>query len=184
MDKKAPDVKESIVELMDNLGTIGVFMLGEARAFLRKSWGASREEFFAAVDQASKTMKQSGKMAVEDVERAADKIKQSWELLDREKDLDWDSFLSDLKTRLGQIGNITKETFDLCVNQTKEVLDKQWTAFGRIGEDQVREAQKHTEQMARVFKDQWGVFRDTMQKTGKKIDRAVEAAWEEIKKKD
>lgn len=184
MEKKAPDIKESVVELMENLGTIGVFMLGEARAFLRKSWGASREEFFAAVDRASKTMKQSGKMAVDDIERAAEKIKQSWELLDKEKDLDWDSFLNDLKIRLKAIGGITKETFDLCVNQTKEVLDKQWTAVGRVGEDQVKEAQKHTEQMAKVFKDQWGVFWDTMQKTGKKIDRAVEAAWEEIKKKD
>lgn len=184
MEKKGPDIKESVVELMENLGTIGVFMLGEARAFLRRSWGASREEFFSAVDQASKTMKQSGKMAVSDIERASEKIKQSWELLDKEKDLDWDSFLTDLKTRLKEIGNISKETFDLCVNQTKEVLDKQWTAIGRVGEDQVKEAQKHTEQMARVFKDQWGVFWETMQKTGKKIDRAVEAAWEEIKKKD
>ncbi|MDD3472017.1 MAG: hypothetical protein PHS86_04465 [Syntrophaceae bacterium] len=184
MEKKGPDIKESVVELMENLGTIGVFMLGEARAFLRKSWGASREEFFAAVDQASKTMKQSGKMAVGDIERATEKIKQSWELLDQEKDLDWDSFLTDLKTRLKAIGEISKETFDLCVNQTKEVLDKQWTAFGRVGEEHVKEAQKHTDQMAKVFKDQWGVFKETMQKTGKKIDRAVEAAWEEIKKKD
>ncbi len=184
MENKSPDIKESVVELMANLGTIGVFMLGEARAFLRKSWGASREEFFMAVDQASKTMKQSGKMAVEDIERAAEKIKQSWEILDEEKDLDWDSFLNDLKNRLKAIGNISKETFDLCVNQTREALDKQWTAVGRIGEDHVREAQKHTEQMAKVFKEQWGVFCETMQKTGKKIDRAVEAAWEEIKKKD
>ncbi len=184
MEKKAPDVKESIVELMTNLGTIGVFMLGESRAFLRKSWGASREEFFAAIDQVSKTMKQSGKMAVDDIERAAEKIKESWEILDKEKDLDWDNFLTDLKNRLKAIGDITKETFDLCVNQTKEVLDKQWSAVGRIGEDHVKEAQKHTDQMAKIFKEQWGVFCDTMQKTGKKIDRAVEAAWEEIKKKD
>ena len=63
------------------LELIGVFMLGETRAFLAKSWGASREEFFVAVDQISKTMKQSGNMAVDDIDRAADKIKQSWDLL-------------------------------------------------------------------------------------------------------
>ena len=38
-------------------------MLGEARVFLTKSWGASREEFYIAVDQVSRTMKQSGKLA-------------------------------------------------------------------------------------------------------------------------
>ena len=38
--------------------------------------------------------------------------------------------------------------------------------------------------MAKAVKEQWSVFRDVMDKTGKKIDRAVEAAWEELKKKD
>ena len=90
------DVKDAITELVDNLGTVGVFMLGETRALLRRSWGASRQEFMAAVDQAARTMKQSGKMAAEDVERAAEKVKQSWELLQKEKDLEWDSFFNEL----------------------------------------------------------------------------------------
>ena len=48
------DVKDAITELVDNLGTVGVFMLGETRALLRRSWGTSRQEFMAAVDQAAK----------------------------------------------------------------------------------------------------------------------------------
>ena len=85
MEKNDQGVREAIVELTDNLGTIGVFMLGEARAFLTKTWGASREEFYTAIDQVSRTMKQSGKMAVDDIDRAADKIKRSWDLLIQEK---------------------------------------------------------------------------------------------------
>ena len=83
--KPPPDVKETIAELVENLGTVGAFMLSESRAFLRRSWGASREEFMAAVDQIARNMKQSGKMAVQDVETAAEKVKQSWEVLDRKR---------------------------------------------------------------------------------------------------
>jgi hypothetical protein len=36
--------------------------------------------------------------------------------------------------------------------------------------------------MASSVKSQWDVVWDTMQKTGNKVDRAVDAAWEEIKK--
>ena len=64
-------------------------MLGEARVFLTKSWGASREEFYMAVDQVSRTMKQSGKLAVDDIDRAAAQDQQSWDLLVQEKTLDW-----------------------------------------------------------------------------------------------
>jgi predicted nucleic acid-binding protein len=177
-------VRDAISELVENLGTVGVFMLGEARALLRRSWGASRQEFMAAVDQAAKTMKQSGKMAAEDVERAAEKVKQSWELLQKEKNLEWDSFFNDLTTRLKTIGSVTQETFELCVNQARDLLDKQWEATGRLGEDQLKLFQEQSEKMAKAVKGQWGVFRDVMEKTGKKIDRAVEAAWEELKKKD
>lgn len=184
MEKKPPDVKESVAELMDHLGTIGVFMLGEIRAFLRKSWGASKEEFFAAVDQTARTMKQSGKMAVEDVERAAERIKASWTLLDQERNLEWDGFLTELTSRLNKMKDVTRETFELCVNQTKEALDKQWTAVGRLGEEQLKAAQDLTEMMAKSFKGQWSVFWETMQKTGQKIDRAVDAAWQELKKKE
>ncbi|MBI5251627.1 MAG: hypothetical protein HY912_19215 [Desulfomonile tiedjei] len=176
--------KETIAELVDNLGAIGLFMLSETRALLRRSWGASREEFKAAVDQAALNMKKSAKWAAEDVERTASKLMQSWELFDSQKKEDWDAFLSELKGRLDAIGNITEETFNLCVDRTKDALDKQWTAMGRVGEEQLKFVQTQSEQMAKAFKDQWGVFWDTMEKTGKKVDRAIDAAWEELKKKD
>jgi len=184
MDQKPTDVKNAIVELMDHLGTIGVFMLGETRAFLRKSWGASKEEFMAAVDHSVRTMKQSGQMAVEDIERAADQIKKAWSLLDQERAMNWDSFLTELTSRLKTMGEISRETFDLCVNQAKEALDKQWTATGRLGEAQLKAVQEQSERMAKAFRNQWSVFLDAMQKTGKKIDKAVDAAWEELKKKE
>ncbi|HTY21940.1 MAG TPA: hypothetical protein VMC85_02350 [Desulfomonilaceae bacterium] len=177
------DIKSVIAELMENLGTVGLFMLGEARSFLRKTWGASREEFYAAVDQTARTMKQSGKTAAEDIERAAEKIKASWDLLNKEKNLEWDTFLTELKSRLEKAGSITRETFDLCVNQAKNALDKQWSSTGRVGEEHLKAIRQQTEQMAESFKHQWGVFRDQMQKASNKIDRAIEAAWEELKKK-
>lgn len=181
---KSPDAKEIIAKLMENLGTIGAFMLSEARAFLRKSWGASREEFMAAVDQIARNMKQSGKMAAEDIDAAAEQIKRSWELLDKEKRLDWDNFLTEIRIRLETMGKITEETFNLVVNQAKETLDGQWTAAGRLGEEQLKALQAQSEQMAKVMRCQWGVFQDTMEKTGKRIDRALDAAWEAWKKKE
>jgi hypothetical protein len=182
MDKNDQGVREAVSELADNLGTIGVFMLGETRAFLTKSWGASREEFFVAVDQISKTMKQSGKMAVDDIDRAADKVKQSWDLLIEENGLDWDAFFNELKNRLAALGTVSKDTFDVCVDQAAETLDKQWTSCGRVGEDQVKYAQEQLGYMSSSVKSQWDVVWETMQKTGDKIDRAIDAAWEEIKK--
>jgi len=181
---QTPDAKETIAKLMENLGTIGAFMLSEARAFLRKSWGASREEFMAAVDQIARNMKASGKMAAKDIEAAAEQVKKSWGLLNKEKDLDWDNFLTEIKTRLNAIGTITEETFDLVVNQAKGALDRRWTAMGRLGEEQLKAFQAQSEQMAKIVKCQWGVFQDTMEKTGKRIDRALDAAWEAWKKKD
>ena len=180
----SPDAKETIARLMENLGTLGAFMLSEARAFLRKSWGASREEFMAAVDQIARNMKASGKMAAEDIEAAAEQIKKSWEILDKERNLDWDKFLTEIKTRLDTIGTITEETFDLVVNQAKGVLDRQWTSMGRLGEEQLKAFQAQSEQMAKIMRCQWGVFRDSMDQTGKRIDRALDAAWEAWKKKD
>ncbi len=175
--------KESIIGLIDNLGAIGLFMLSETRALLRKSWGASKEEFKAALEQTARNMKKSAKWAADDVERAASQIMQSWELLDSQKKKDWNAFLSQFKSRLDNIGNITEETFNLCVDKARDELDKQWTAMGRIGEEQLKFVQTQSEQMARTFKDQWDVFVDTMDKTGKKIDRAIDAALEELKKK-
>jgi len=182
--KQSPDVKETVVELIENLGTVGSFMLSEARAFLRRSWGASREEFMASVDQVARNMKQSGKIAAQDIDTAAEKIKKSWELLDKEKNLDWDSFLAEIKTRLAAMQQISQESFDLAVNQAKDVLDKQWTAVGRLGEEQLRALQNQSELMAKAMKSQWEVFWSYMDKTGKRLDRSLDAAWEEWKKKD
>jgi hypothetical protein len=36
--------------------------------------------------------------------------------------------------------------------------------------------------MAEGFKNQWDVFRDKLEDASKRIDRAIEAAWEELKK--
>jgi hypothetical protein len=184
MESSGPnDIKDAISELMQNLGTVGLFMLSEARSFLRKSWGASREEFFAAVDQTARTMKQSGKMAAQDIERAAEKIKASWDVLNKEKNMDWDTFLKEVKSGLERIGDITRETFELAVSQAKDVLDKQWNATGRVGEEQLKSVRKQSEEMAEAFKKQWEVVRDKLEDASKRIDRAIEAAWEELKKK-
>ena len=181
---ESKDVREEIRSLMNNLGTIGTFMLGEMRVFLRRSWGASREEFFAALDQTVRAMKHSGKWAVEDIQRAAEQIKNNWTLLDRQRSLDWDEFLADIKARLKTVGDITQDTFNRSVEQAGKALDAQWEKTGRIGEEQMEALKKHSDEMAKAFKEQWGVFWDQMEKTGKKIDRAVNAAWEELKKKE
>ena len=176
------NVRDTAAELVDNLGTIGLFMLGEARSLLRKSWGASREEFQAAVDQAARSMKQSGKMAAEDIDRAANQIKANWKLLDDQDRQEWESFLDEVTTRLKTIGTMSQDTFDLAVNQAKKTLDRQWDATGRLGEEQLEQIQRHTTQMADAFRMQWGVFWDHLDQTGRKVDRAVQAAWDELKK--
>lgn len=184
MNAKKPDVREAIAELMDNLGVIGVFMLAEVRAFLRKSWGTSKEEFLQAVDKTARTMKQSGKMAAEDIERAASQIKLSWSLLSEESNLEWDNFLRELTSRLNTLSDVSRDTFELCVNQARDAINRRWVAMGRLGEEQLKTVENMTEVMAKSFKGQWNVFRETLEKTGKKVDRAVEAAWRELRKKD
>jgi hypothetical protein len=184
MDRKSSDVKDSISELMANIGTVGIFMLGEIRVLLKKSWGSSRQEFRAAVDQAATNLKRSGKLAVSDIETASIKIKDAWETLDREKNLDWESFIKDLKERLTLLGSVSREALGLCVKQTGEVLDKQWTAFGRIGEERVKQAQEQSGEIAKIVKDGLDSLLDNVQRTGRKLDKALDAAWKEIKKKD
>lgn len=184
MEKKTPDVRDSISELVGNIGTVGIFMLGEIRVLLKKSWGSSREEFRAAVDQAAINLKRSGNLAMGDIETASTKIKDAWDTLDKERNIDWDSFLGDLKHRLKLIGEVGRDAINLCVKQTGEVLDKKWTAFGRIGEEHVRHAQEQSGEIAKVVKDGLGNLLDNVQKTGKKLDNALDAAWNEIKKKD
>jgi DNA anti-recombination protein RmuC len=129
-------------------------------------------------------MRQSGRWAADDVRRAAEQIRDNLELLDRWRDLDRDAFLDDVKSRLNTLGEITRETYDRAIEQSRKVLDKQWEKTGRIGEEHLEALQKHSEALATSLKEQWGVFWDHMEKTGKKIDRAVNAAWEELKKKD
>ncbi len=184
MEKKPPDVRDSIAELIGNIGTVGVFMLGEIRVFLKNSWGGSREEFFAAVDKTATNLKRSGKMAISDIETASAKIKDAWEILDRERNLDWDNFLADLKQRLKKLGALSKETLGLCLNQAKELLDKQWTALGRIGEDRLKQVQENSDDFANTLKSGLGTLFNRARKTGKKLDRAIDAAWNEIKKKN
>ena len=184
MEKKTPDVRDSVTELIGNIGTIGVFMLGEIRVFLKNSWGASREEFFAAVDKTATNLKRSGKMAVGDIETASAKIKDAWEILDRERNLDWDNIINNLKPKLKKLGALSKDTLGLCLNQAKELLDKKWTAFGRIGEERVKQAQDHSDELTGVLKTRLGSLLETARKTGKKLDRALDAAWNEMKKKD
>lgn len=174
----------SVSELMDNLSTVGLFMLGEVRSFLRKSWGASREEFMAALDQVAKSTKQSGKLASGDIERAVDEIKRNWKILDKESSLEWETFFEEVKTRLKTMGDISRETYDLTVDQAKRSLDRQWTATGRLGDEQLKGFRDHSAQMAKALQGQWKVFWDTMEKTGKKVDRAMQAAMEELKKNE
>ncbi len=184
MEKDDKSFKNSIAELMENLGTIGLFMLGEMRSLLKKSWGGSREEFFSAVDQAVKNMKNSGKWAMDDIERTASQVKDSWPLLNEQKTRDWDRFLAEVKERMNSFGEFSKDSFNKAVEQAKEALDKQWSAFGRFGEPQLKSLFEQSEQMSRSFQDQWGVVKEYWEKTGKKVDRAIDAAWEELKKKE
>lgn len=177
-------VRDAIFELKDNLGTIGEFMLGEVRGFLHKSRGATREEFMNAVGQIARSAKQSGKWAIGDIERAATEIKKNWKLLDDESRLDWETFLTEVRTRLQKLGEVSQDTFNIAVEQAKKTLDKQWSATGRVGEDQIKALQTNTDKMAEAVRGQWGVFRETMGKTGKKLDKAIHAAWEELRKKE
>ncbi len=175
-------IREEMRQLMDNLSTVGLFMLGEVRSALNKGWGGSREEFTATVDRVANNMKQSSKIAAEDVERAAERIKKNWKVLDEQNAQEWQVFLDEMKNRLNAIGELSRETFDLSVEQTKKTLDRQWTSTGRLGDEQLKTIEKQTANMAELFKGQWNTFRDQMEKTGKRVDRALNAAWEELKK--
>ena len=60
--------------------------------------------------------------------------------------------MSDLKNRLAALGTVSKDTFDLCVDQAAVTLDKQWKVFGRVGENRVKYAQEQIGHMASVCK--------------------------------
>ena len=70
------------------------------------------------------------------------------------------------------------------MEQAKKTLDAQWTAAGRIGEEQFKSFQKRSDEMAQAFRKQWNVFYDEMDKTGKKVDKAWQAAWKAFKGED
>ncbi len=173
--------KETIEELFDSLGTVGMFMLGEVRAALRKGV-TSREEFFATLDKTARIMKQSGKMATEDIERAAQKIRDSWETLDVQGKDDWDKFLGEVKSRMTTLGDVTQETFNLAVDYGTKRLHDSWEATGRLGEEQLKFLEKQTQDMSGFVRANWGIFSKHLRDKGDRVERAFDAAWEELKK--
>ncbi len=176
------DVKTAVEDLREKLDTIGTFMLSEVQHFLRTTPNASKEDFFKELNKISKTMEQSGKMATEDITRAAEQIKGAWNELDEERKEDWDLFKEELESKLSKIENLTKDSFEMCVNQAKESLDSRWTAMGRLGEDQLNAMRSYSDEMASKFKGEWDTFRTNLDKTGNRFERAIKAAWTELNK--
>ncbi len=185
MDTKR-GTRETLDELFDSLGTVGTFMLGEVRAALRRGV-TTREEFFATVDKTAKIMKQSGKMATEDIERAAQKIRESWEIIDAQGKEDWTKFLDEVKSRMTTLGDVTQETFNLSVDFGTKRLRETWEATGKLGEEQMKFLDKQAQEMSGFVRSNWGVFSDHFRDAGDRMTRAFDAAWEELnkeKKKD
>lgn len=176
------DFKETVSQLTSNLGTTAMLMLTEVLNSLERGWAASKREFDLTVDRVAEAAKISGNMAAQEVEQAADQIKQTWEVLHEQNKRDLDSFVSELKVRLEKMQELNQETFNLAVDQAKETLDKQWEAVGRVGENQVRLLHRVSEQMAESFKDKWTFFYDQFQRSGQRVERALHAALEELKK--
>ncbi len=166
-------VKETVSELMDSLLTIGRFNVNEIRAFLRKMPGGSWDQVRTAVDALAKSMRESGKWAVGDVERAAGRIKDS---------IEWEDFLANVRDQLKNVQEVTKEAFEAAANKAGEAVEKKWQEQGKPGEKHVREVQEKAAQMAETFKKQWGVFQEKREQTEKRLERAIQAAWKELKK--
>jgi hypothetical protein len=181
MDKQSGH-RETIAELLDGLGTVGLFMLGEVRAALRKGV-SSKAEFMETLDKTVRIMKQSGKMAVEDIERAATKLRDSWEILDAQGNEDWNKFLDDVRSRMQKLGDVSQETFNLCVDFGKKRLHENWEAGGRLGEEQLKFMEKQAQEMSGFLKSNWGVFQDHLKDAGDRMERSFNAAWEELSKK-
>jgi hypothetical protein len=179
------DARSTFIELMENLGVVGSFMLDEVLANSnKKNWGASREEFFKNVDQVAVTLRKSGKWAVEDVDRAADELKRNWEVLRAENAAEWQIFLDELRKKLAESRTISQETFELAVTHATKMLENSWHALGKPGETYLELLRKRAVDMADEFKDQYDIFRKRMDETEDRIDDSVEAAWEEIKKRE
>jgi hypothetical protein len=169
---------------LDNLGMIGAFMLNESWHVLKNSWGKSREDFWEALDKSKETMIKSGKWAMTDIERAYGELHKSWDLLNAQKEQERDSFLNELKERLSKYSDISWEIYENAVNNARETIDRQWEQFHKMGNEQMTVVKEQTATWANMFKDHWDTFRTQMDKTGKKVDKAVNAAWDELKKKD
>ncbi|MBM4327571.1 MAG: hypothetical protein FJ118_10460 [Deltaproteobacteria bacterium] len=184
MQQERKNVGEAVGDLIENLGTIGQFMLSELWSLRRLGLSSSREDFVEALNKVARSMKESGKWAADDVERAANEIKNNWRLLSEENRQEWEQFVGELEKRLKTLGEITQDTFNLSVDQAKKTLERQWTATGRVGEEQLKACRERSEKMATAFRDQWSTFLDQMERTGRKVDRAIQAAWEELRKKE
>ena len=166
-------VKDAVSELMDNLLTIGKFNATEVGAFFKRMQGASWSEMTDAVDKLSKSMRQSGKWAVNDVERTAKQINES---------IEWEKFLSSVRQQLESVNKVTQDVFETAVNKASTTFGETWRQQGKPGEEQVKAFQEKAKDMGEAFKKQWNIVEDQMKKTGSKVDRAVNAAWEELKK--
>ena len=169
-DKK---VKDAVNELMDNLLTIGKFNATEVGAFFKRVQGASWSQMTDAVDKLSKSMKQSGKWAINDVERTAKQIHES---------IEWEKFLKSVRQQLENVSKVTQDVFETAVNRATTTFVETWQQQGKPGEEQIKVFQNKAKDMSEAFKKQWSTVEEQMQKTGSKIDRAMNAAWEELKK--
>ncbi len=176
--------RETFDQLIENLGTLGSFMLAEVQSNMKNMSGASKQEFFASVDRVAESMKRSGQIAADDIERTADEIKKNWSVIDKETKEDWEMFMKELKGRLSTLSSVSQETFAMTVDQVRKTMDKQWTAASKAGEQNVEFFKKQSERMADTFKGYWKEVLYNMEKTGQSADRAVQAFWDEWKKRD
>jgi hypothetical protein len=184
--------KKAIEELVSNLGTNAGFMIGEVRAFLRKatviSGAVSQEavplkaQFDNAVDQAAKVMAQTGKLSKEDIQRAADKIKDSYELFQQEKDQEWDAFLKEMGNQIQKAKNVDQEVFKQSVEQAKKKMQEHLASVQGFGEDQKQVIAAYTDDMSSKATGMWQRLKSNLEEGGDKIHRAIEAAAAELKK--
>ncbi len=184
--------KKAIEELVSNLGTNAEFMIGEVRAFLRKATtisGAAAQEavplkaqFDNAVDQAAKVMAQTGKLSKEDIQRATDKIKDSYELFQQEKDQEWDAFLKEMGNQIQKAKNVDQEVFKQSVEQAKKKMQEHLASVQGFGEEQKQVIAAYTDDMSSKATGMWQRLKSNLEEGGDKIHRAIEAAAAELKK--
>jgi hypothetical protein len=70
------------------------------------------------------------------------------------------------------------------VDFAQKRLVSQWDAAGRPGEELLSSVQSYAEKMGGALKEQAGLFTGVITETGKKIERALQAALDELRKKD